>query len=321
MATDPTRPLVIAHRGASGYLPEHTPAAKVLGHWQGADYLEQDVVATRDAEFIVFHDIYLDSVTDVAQKFPTRHRDDGHFYVVDFQLREIRELTVTDRGPASESEMLYPAGFPDLSDRFGISTLKEEINLIQELNRMTGRTTGIYTELKNPAWHREHDIDLAVGVLEILSEAGYSSAEDSAYVQCFDATELGRLRNELGISLKLIQLVGEGEESSHLLTADGLREVSETAEGMGPDYSQLVVQGNDQRVMPSPLYDAARQAGLVLHPYTFRRRNLPPYAESLERLLEIFFRDVRVDGVFCDYPDVAVRVRDSLGTRRSELGG
>ena len=80
------RPLLIAHRGASGYLPEHTLAAKQLAHEMGADYLEQDVVASRDDELIVLHDIHLDRVTDVADRFPGRERDDGRFYVRDFDL-------------------------------------------------------------------------------------------------------------------------------------------------------------------------------------------------------------------------------------------
>ncbi len=89
--------LVIAHRGASGYLPEHTLEAKALAYGMGADYLEQDVVATRDDELVVIHDIHLDRVSNVAEKFPRRKRDDGRYYVRDFDLAEIRTLRAWER--------------------------------------------------------------------------------------------------------------------------------------------------------------------------------------------------------------------------------
>ena len=90
-------PLIIAHRGASGYLPEHTLESKRLAFEMGADYLEQDVVATRDDELVVLHDIHLDRVTDVAERFPDRSRDDGRFYVRDFELAELRQVNVYER--------------------------------------------------------------------------------------------------------------------------------------------------------------------------------------------------------------------------------
>src|SRR5690554_7145662 len=90
-------PFVIAHRGASGYLPEHTLEAKALAYGQGADYLEQDVVATRDDELVVLHDVHLDHVTDVARRYPGRRRRDGHWYARDFTLAELRTLEVHER--------------------------------------------------------------------------------------------------------------------------------------------------------------------------------------------------------------------------------
>ena len=318
MATSLFKPNVIAHRGASGYLPEHTLEAKIVAHWQGADYLEQDVVATRDGELIVFHDIHLESITDVATLYPNRRRGDGRYYVVDFLLSEIRMLTVTQRdNQTNELSASFTETLPELSNRFAISSLAEEIDLIQELNRLTGRSVGIYPELKNPAWHRDHGIDLAKSLLDILSAAGYNDRTDAIFVQCFDPSEIRRLREELGTRVRLVQLVYDGEDYADLLGLDGLRELAEFAQGLGPGFEQLTDTGVDDAVKPSPLFQLARDNGLELHPYTFRRRNLPPYAESLEALLEVFFRDIPVDAVFCDYPDVAVRVRDSvLGLRR-----
>ena len=314
MATNGSNPRIIAHRGASGYLPEHTLEAKVLAHWQGADFLEQDVVATRDGELIVFHDIHLESITDVAALYPSRNREDGHYYAVDFDLSEIRALTVGRRNDdPGELDAIYPQGAPELSERFAVSTLREEIDLIQELNRVTGRDVGIYPELKHPAWHRQHGIDLTEGLLDILAATGYENAEDAIFVQCFDPEEIRRLRQQFATPLRLIQLIDDGQDYAGLLTPDGLVELAEFAQGIGSGYGQLAEFGADEMVRRSRLFEEARAAGLELHPYTFRRRDLPPYAESLEALLELFFGDIPVDAVFCDYPDVAVRVRDSVG--------
>ena len=100
-------PIVIAHRGASGYLPEHTLAAKALAHGLGADYIEQDVVATRDSQLVVLHDLYLDDVTDVALKFPGRQRSDGRHYVIDFDLAELEQLTVFERRAPGTARAKY----------------------------------------------------------------------------------------------------------------------------------------------------------------------------------------------------------------------
>src|ERR1043165_1359827 len=90
-------PIVIAHRGASGYLPEHTLAAKALAYGLGADYLEQDIVLSKDDVPVVLHDIYLDTVTDWSRRFPERKRSDGRFYALDLSLAELKQLRVTER--------------------------------------------------------------------------------------------------------------------------------------------------------------------------------------------------------------------------------
>lgn len=303
-------PLVIAHRGASGYLPEHTLASKALAHGLGADYLEQDVVATRDSKLVVLHDLHLDDVSDVARRFPGRHRDDGRHYVIDFDLAELRALKLYERRTPGAVSAKYPSRFPADTGLFGIATLEEELRLIQGLNRSMRRTVGVYPEVKDPLWHRKHGIDLAKLLLAELRAFGYSSAEDPAFVQCFDAAELVRLKNELGSELRTIQLVEPEAEYASLLTSDGLRRVAAHAYGLGPQYSQLVAHNEPGRPTPSALARLAREAGLRLHPYTFRRDALPAYAHTLEELLRFFLVEVGVDGVFCDHPDVAVRVRD-----------
>src|SRR5688572_10646319 len=150
--------LVIAHRGASGYLPEHTLEAKVMAFAQGADFVEQDVVMTQDDELIVFHDLTLERTTDVASRFPGRARPDGSYYVIDFTLAELRQLQVSEGFTlvAGVPVANFPARFPVMTSRFGIHTLQEELGLIEGLNRSTGKNVGIYTELKSPWFHHQH---------------------------------------------------------------------------------------------------------------------------------------------------------------------
>lgn len=303
-----SRPIVIAHRGASGYLPEHTLAAKALAFGLGADFLEQDVVATRDGELVVLHDLFLDDVTDVAVRFPGRSRPDGRHYVIDFSLAELRELTVHERRKPGSTVVRYPQRFPGGVGILRIATLVEELELVRGLNRSLGRTVGVYPEIKHPDWHREHGVDLGEKLLAVLHSFGYSRRDDSAFVQCFDARELVRVRRELGSKLRLIQLVGPEPEYEPLLTSSGLAGLAEHAFGLGPHYSQLVeaVSGGSPR--PTDLVRRAKAAGLALHPYTFRADDLPPYARTLRELIEFFVVEGRVDGLFCDHPDIAVDV-------------
>jgi glycerophosphoryl diester phosphodiesterase len=304
-------PIVIAHRGASGYLPEHTLAAKALAHGLGADYLEQDVVATRDSQLVVLHDVYLDDVSDVAVKFPGRHRTDGRHYVVDFDLAELKTLTLFERRAPGAATAKYPTRFPADVGLFGIATLEQELELIRGLNRSTGRAVGIYPEIKEPQWHRRHGIDLSKLVLAVLRAFGYSNTGDAAFVQCFDTAELARLKKELGCELPLIQLVEPVAEYDSLLTAVGLKSLADYAYGVGPHHSQLIEVEEGRRPRPADFARRVRDAGLRVHAYTFRRDDLPAYARTLEELLTLFYVDVGVDGVFSDHPDVAARVRVS----------
>jgi glycerophosphoryl diester phosphodiesterase len=302
-------PIVIAHRGASGYLPEHTLAAKALAYGLGADFLEQDVVATRDGVLVVLHDLHLDDVSDVAQRFPGRHRSDGRHYVVDFDLAELATLRVFERRLPGTTVPKYPARFPSEAGILGIATLTDELRLVQGLNRSMGRAVGIYPEIKEPEWHRGQGIDLAPLLLAELAAFGYSHASDPVFVQCFDAAELERVKNQLGCELKLIQLVGTEPGYAELLTPAGLQRVANYAVGLGPHHSQLANGTAGRPPQLTPLTRVAQDVGLLLHPYTFRRDDLPGYARTLEEWLQFFVVEARVDGLFCDHPDVAVRVR------------
>jgi len=308
-------PGVIAHRGASGYLPEHTLAAKALAHAQGADYLEQDVVATRDGRIIVCHDLYLERVTNVADIFPARHRKDGHFYAIDFEWSEIGELTVHCDDSAASA--LVDAAAPAASSQpFRICTLEEEIEFIHALNRASGRRAGIYPEIKRPRWHAEQGIDLSGAVLRILADYGYKTAEDPVFVQCVDANELRHLKADLGTKLSLTQVMGR-KISQEQLTLEALVEIADYAAVLAPNYPLLLAPGDGGRPVASPLVDHARAAGLRLHPYTFNYVKLPEYVADLEALLDLVYEVAQVDAVFCDFPDVAVQFRDAVAQRVS----
>jgi glycerophosphoryl diester phosphodiesterase len=304
-------PIVIAHRGASGYLPEHTLASKALAVGLGADFIEQDVVASRDGKLVVLHDLYLDDVTDVAQRYPGRQRSDGRHYVVDFDFDELAKLSVVERRAPGSALARFPARYPADSPMPGVVTLEQELRLVQGLSQSMGRAIGVYPEIKHPRWHAEHGIDVASLLVAELRRFGYSRPDDAAFVQCFDRDELARVRRQLGCELRLIQLVGADREYAELLTAEGLRQTAEYAYGLGPHYSQLAEHGRGGLRL-KPLTQWAHDSGLRLHPYTFRRDELPPYVRTLDELLEFFLVEARVDGVFCDHPDVAVRVRDRL---------
>ena len=304
-----SRPLVIAHRGASAYLPEHTLEGKALAFAMGADYLEQDVVATRDDELIVLHDIHLDDVTDVGTQFADRARSDGHFYARDFTLEEIRTLTVSERLSADGQGAHYPGRFPPRCGRFRVPTLSEEIDFIQGLVRSTGRPVGIYPEIKRPAWHRDEGIELGDALIECLARHGYDSDEAAVYVQCFDFEETRRLARELGTPLPLVQLLGEndwgesGSDYDYLKTPSGLAAIAEVASGIGPWIGQILTSIDaGPGTSPSSLVADAHAAGLTVHPYTFRADDLPAGFESLEQLLDWALREAGIDGFFHRLP-------------------
>ena len=306
-------PLVIAHRGASAYLPEHTLAAKALAHEMGADYLEQDVVASRNDELVVLHDIYLDRVTDVAERFPARARDDGRYYVRDFDLDELRSLSVWERMNADGSAV-YPGRYPAKSGEFRISTFAEELEFIKDLNTNSGRQVGIYPEIKRPAWHREEGIDIAPTFLRMILDAGYENFDDAVYIQCFDFAELRRLKVEFDCPFKLVQLIGEnswGEAETDfdfIRTAVGVAELAETVDAIGP-WIPYLYELADNSPRPGDLLQRAHAAGLAVHPYTFRADELPPGFSSFEELVRFFVVDVGIDGLFTDFPDRVVQLR------------
>ena len=191
--------LVIAHRGASGYLPEHSMPAKAMAYAMGSDYIEQDVVMTKDDHLVVLHDIYLDRVTNVADLYPERKRDDGRYYVIDFTLGEVRKLKMTEgfKITNGKREAIYPNRFPLDKSRFRVHTFTEEIELIQGLNKSMNRDVGICPELKAPWFHEKEGKDIAKATLLILKKYGYTSKAAKIYLQSADVEDLKRVKNRL----------------------------------------------------------------------------------------------------------------------------
>ncbi len=298
------KPLVIAHRGASGYVPEHTLAAAAMAYAQGADFIEQDVVLTKDGIPVVIHDIYLDLTTNVREVFPHRARADGKWYVIDFTVEEIKTLRVTERRDPSTGAAAFPNRFPVGKSSFTIPTLAEEIELIQGLNSSTGKNVGIYPEIKKPVFHTQEGYDLGKIVLNMLAEYGYQGPEANVFVQCFEPDYTQRLRQELGTQLPLIQLIGPGRVSDLLTTAAGLNLIASYANGIGPALSRIVSERTGETGRISDLVVQAHARGLVVHPYTFRQDELPPYIHYFDELIRLFFFDIGVDGGFTDFPDI-----------------
>ena len=302
-------PIVIAHRGASGYLPEHTLPAAAMAHAMGADFIEQDVVLTRDDQPIVLHDVHLDTVTDVAQRFPERARADGRFYALDFTLTEVRALRVHERIDVRTGQAVFPRRFPVEPALCQIPTLAEEIQLVQGLNRSRQRQVGIYPEIKAAAWHRQQGHDISRIVLQVLDKFGYRSAADPVFLQCFEADELRRIRHEMNCKLRLIQLLEDhGPQSEPPATPVGptqLAEIATYASGIGPALTQILSrQATPPRFTITDLARDARQQGLLVHAYTVRTDDLPAAVRELHELLELLLTQAQIDGVFTDQPDL-----------------
>ncbi|WP_417799949.1 glycerophosphodiester phosphodiesterase [Tenacibaculum sp.] len=297
--TNMQKKIVIAHRGASGYLPEHTMEAKAMAHAMNPDYIEQDLVLSKDNVAVVIHDIYLDDVTDVAEKFPEKKREDGRFYVIDFTFKELQELNVTERFNTKTGEQVYPNRFPKGKGNFKLHSLQEEIELIQGLNASSGKNIGIYPEIKNPEFHNENGKDIAKITLNILSKYGYKTKKDKCMFQCFDAKELERVRKELQSDLFLVQLIEFSEETKQL------KHFATYADGLGPWYKQILDKKEGNQWQFTTLVEEAHKLGLQVHPYTFRADQLDEFS-SFEEMLQVLLFEANADGGFTDFPDKMV---------------
>jgi len=318
------RPILIAHRGASGSRPEHTLAAYRLAIEQGADFIEPDLVPTRDGHLVARHENEIGGTTDVAERpeFAARRttkRIDGQevtgWFTEDFTLAELKTLRARERLPD-----LRP-GSAAYDGRFDIPTFEEVIALAKRASAETGRTIGIYPETKHPTYFAGIGLGTDDRVLAALKAAGWDGADAPVFVQSFEVANLKRLAGRTKV--RLIQLVapsgapadGATDSYAAMLTPEGLKAVATYASGIGPDKSQL---WSGER--PSSLVRDAHAAGLRVHPWTYRAENrfLPeryqrgsdPAAQGDVRREMIDALEQGIDGFFTDFPADGALARD-----------
>ena len=342
--THSSEPLVIAHRGASGYRPEHTLAAYELGARMGADYVEPDLVSTKDGVLVARHENEISGTTDVADhpEFADRKRSksiDGGlpvegWWTEDFTLAELKTLRAKERIPLNRPRNTRYDG------RYEVPTFQEVIDLAERLSEELGREIGIYPETKHPTYFRSIGLALEEPLIRTLRENGLDRRRANVFVQSFEVGNLEALDRELRVPIVQLlgnkaaqpydfKVTGDPRTYADLATPAGLREIAGYADGVGPSKDYIVPRdaaGNS--LAPTSFVDDAHDAGLLVHPYTFRAENpfLPLELRSgsdpavwgdARSELEQFFA-LGVDGLFSDQPNIAVRARGSAKVGRGE---
>lgn len=300
------QPKIIAHRGASGYCVEHSEGAKVLAHAQLADYIEQDVVLSKDRVFIVSHDITMGATTNVEEIFPDRKRDDDQFYWADFTWDELRQLSLRPRTGKYQGKAYSGSG---VACGQRVLRLDEEIALLRALDESFGRQTGLYIELKSPAFHgKEFGESMGELLLALLDREGVPTTADRCLIQCFETPELEDLKNRLDCPYPLIQLLG-GKSSE----IDWER-IAKFATGVGPALPMLA-ERTESGIVSTGVVETAKTRGLLVHPYTVRRSAQPPWSQSLEETHSFLIQELGVDGFFTDFPDLGRSAVDAASSR------
>ena len=329
---DRAEPIVIGHRGASAYRPEHTLGSYQLAIDMGADYIEPDLVSTKDHVLVARHENEISGTTDVAAhpEFAARRKtktiDDvpvTGWFTEDFTLAELKTLHAVERLPD-----LRPANRA-FDGVYEVPTLQQVINLAKR------EGVGIYPETKHPTYFDSIGLSLEEPLVRALRANGLDRRNAHVFVQSFEVSNLQELSRELKVPL--VQLTSasgrpydftanhDPRTYADLTSASGLRWVARYADGLGPDKNQIVPRDAQNRLLaPTSLVDDAHRAGLVVHPYTFRPENnflaedhragnpaSPEYLRARGNQpaeLKLFFK-LGVDGVFADNPDTAVAVR------------
>ncbi|MBT7609194.1 MAG: glycerophosphodiester phosphodiesterase [Bacteriovoracaceae bacterium] len=301
--------LVIAHRGASGYLPEHTLEAVALAHGLNPDYIEPDLVLTRDNILVVLHDIHLDTVTNVRRIYPKKKRKDGRFYAIDFTLKQLKRLHISERINPKTKQAVFPKRFPRGASSFRIATFAEYIELVQGLNKSRKMNIGIYPEIKSPAFHHKHKKQIEKIVFKVLDKYGYTKGKKKIFLQCFDPRSLKFIKKTFKPKFPLIQLIADDSwkeaniSYKKMLTRKGLKHVKTYADGIGAWIPQLLSTDVHGAYLPTSSLGYAKDLGLTIHAYTLRADQLPEYAKDVNGLANILSRE-GVDGVFTDFPDL-----------------
>jgi glycerophosphoryl diester phosphodiesterase len=335
------KPIVIAHRGASGYRPEHTLAAYELAIDMGANFIEPDLVMTKDGVLVARHENALalidpatgavteatSNVHDLAQ-FAARRTSkivDGKtlmgWFTEDFTLSELKTLRARERIPKARP------GNRAHDDKYPIPTLQEVIDLARAKSAALGRTIGIYPETKHPSYHASIGLPMEDALVRILAANGLDHAAAPVYIQSFETANLRYLRTITKV--KLVQLLlahgrpwdfkahGDPRTYADLASAKGLQEIATYAHGVGPDKRHIIPRNTDGTLgTPTSFVRDAHAAQLVVHPWTFRTENAFLPSEHMrgsnrtdhgdgEGEILAFLR-AGIDGFFTDQADVGV---------------
>ncbi|CEM38207.1 unnamed protein product [Vitrella brassicaformis CCMP3155] len=336
-------PLVIAHRGASGYIPEHTLAAYAIAILQGSDYVEPDLVMTKDGHLIARHDNVLDLTTDIAERAEFADRKttksvDGKesegWFSEDFTLEEIKTLRAIERIPETR-----PAN-TRFDRMFEVPTLEEIVSLVQAMESVVNRTIGVYPETKHPSHFASLDLQMEEPLFAVLTENGYSGPDAPVFIQSFEVANLQKLAGMTEIPLVQLldssgqpfdQVLSNGTLTyDEMATADGLKAIAEYASGVGPEKYHFIMPRADDDTLSADtkttFVDDAHAAGLVVHPFTFRAENefLPlNFRNGTDETaigdmigeMELFL-EAGIDGVFVDHPDIGKQgVEDFVNSR------
>ena len=310
------RPIVIAHRGASGHRPEHTLAAYSLAIDMGADFIEPDLVSTKDSVLVARHENEIGGTTDVATKFPDRRSTrtiDGRsltgWFTEDFTLAELRTLRAKER-MASRSHAN--------DGREAIPTLEEILDLVERRSRETGRRIGIYPETKHSSYFRSIGRPLEEPLLAALARRAWTTPAAPVFIQSFEVENLRALRSRTGVRLvQLIDSHGGPVDSSvasdvpatyaAMTTPEGLARISRYANAVGVNKSLIQpIDGAGRRGTPTSLVADAHRAGLAVHVWTMRSDELPKAYAGDAAAEWRTFAALGVDGIFGDFPDVGV---------------
>ena len=297
----PESPQVIAHRGASGYLPEHTLAGYELAIRMGTDFIEPDLQLTKDGALVAIHDDTLTRTTNVADRFAQRN---GGYKVADFTLAEVKTLTVIPTGTGKAS---YPGFTPSAATPFAVPTFQEVVDFAKKQSNTVGREVGIYPEAK------QADPVMEDGILKILSASGYN-VRSKIFIQSFSDETVRSLRTKQNaqnnkmplVLLGVATLAADGTAGVGVIGTAGVKpltfkEVAGFAEGVG------VVINNTTYPITKAYIDKAHAAGLKVHGWTFAKADGAMAADEFRRYL-----DMGMDGMFANYPDQGVAARDAF---------
>lgn len=306
----------IAHRGASGYVPEHTLASTVMAHAFDVDYIEADLVMSKDNILVVMHDHSLNTSTDVSQKFPDRKRKDGSYYVIDFTLKELKSLVVHERRQDNMLDPVYPNRFPsiDTISDFRIPSFEEFILTVQGLNKSRNKNIGIAPETKEPSFHEREGKDILKATTDMLTKYGYNTPDSKVMLQVFSFNAIKKLRKDLNWKGDLVYLTSStgGEiltddvtEHLNLMSSEGVNDIAQYAEWYSPWLGNLY-QVDNQKITINPLVQDVKKSGMKIVTWTHRTDSLLAPFKTSDEMLNFLINDIKIDALFTDQPDVLV---------------